>query len=103
VHNKLVCKRNNFGNNGRWYINGLQDEQQQLVQQQKAYNRSQQWQQPPTGYLKCNVASMLAFTAQLELPDGDGAFVIIMDNSNLLELIFCIHHLTSWKGKPWLL
>jgi hypothetical protein len=82
-------------------INGLLDEQQQLVQQQTADNRSQQWQQPP-GLLE-SVTSMLAFTARLELPDGDGAFVIIMDNSNLLELILCIHHLTSWKGKPWLL
>jgi hypothetical protein len=44
-------------------INGLLDEQQQLVQQKTADNRSQQWQQPPTGYLKCNVDASFYSTA----------------------------------------
>ncbi|MCI17997.1 hypothetical protein A2U01_0039148 [Trifolium medium] len=36
-------------------IKGLLEEQQQLELQQTAGRSTQQWQQPPSGYLKCNV------------------------------------------------
>ncbi|MCI35071.1 hypothetical protein A2U01_0056292, partial [Trifolium medium] len=45
-------------------IQGCLDDEQQLQQQQTAVQTALQWQQPPPGYLKCNVDASFYDTAE---------------------------------------
>ncbi|KAK2419171.1 hypothetical protein QL285_041294 [Trifolium repens] len=80
-------------------IHGLLHEQQQQPQNVSAATTTVLWQQPPTGYYKCNVdASFYNLAGSTGwgwvLRDSHGCF-------KLAALILCLPLLMFWKVRLW--